>query len=377
MEIIVDGYWKNNLGDDLFLKIICERYPQLTFKTFITKKNSHYFSEKNLEFFYIQENLFSRIINKLFREFGIPNKKIRRASSADAFVQLGGSIFMLAKSGEETSGEFVRKKILIHNSNFFIIGSNFGPYYSDKQFFFYHHFFSQIFGVCFRDTYSYNFFSDLPNVAVAPDVVLGMNIQKYKKEEKKEKRVIFSIIDCDFKFKSSANEGSFDLKKAYNHKIAKLANQFVGNGYEVFLFSFCEAEGDLRAAKEIMKIIIDCYPGIVKKVKIYNHKSIENSLSLISTANRIIATRFHAMILGWIFQIPTFVISYSRKTTDVIKDIWPEQNYVDIDHVDSVTYQDVEDLNFIPSPILADVKSRSKLQFQYFDKFLENMVKNE
>ncbi|SYW15660.1 polysaccharide pyruvyl transferase family protein [Oenococcus oeni] len=377
MEIIVDGYWQNNLGDDLFLKIICEKYPQLMFETFITKKNSHSFSEKNLDFFYIKKNLLSRIMNKLFRELGIPNLKIRKASAADAFIQLGGSIFMLSKNGKETAGEFVRRKILIHNPNFFIIGSNFGPYYSDKQFDFYHKFFSRIFGACFRDTHSYNFFSDLPNVAVAPDVVLGMNIQKYKNEKKKEKRVIFSIVDCDFKFNFPSNKSSFDLKNVYNHKIANLADKFVKDGYEVVLFSFCEAEGDLRAAKEIMKIIIDSHPEITERVKVYNHKSTENSLRLISTASKIIATRFHAMILGWIFQIPTFVISYSRKTTDVIKDVWPEQNYVDIEHVDDVTYQTVEDLNFLPSPILTDVKSRSKFQFQYFDKFLENMVKNE
>ncbi|MDT2926290.1 polysaccharide pyruvyl transferase family protein [Lactococcus lactis] len=67
------------------------------------------------------------------------------------------------------------------------------------------------------------------------------------------------------------------------------------------------------------------------------------SLSKIAESEKIIATRFHAMILGWLFQKPTFVISYSQKTTQVIENSFNKQTFVDYNKVEKLNLNNMDD----------------------------------
>ena len=43
--ILVTGYFKRNLGDDLFLKVLSERYSFNNFEVIIDKKNAKYYRQ--------------------------------------------------------------------------------------------------------------------------------------------------------------------------------------------------------------------------------------------------------------------------------------------------------------------------------------------
>ncbi len=62
-----------------------------------------------------------------------------------------------------------------------------------------------------------------------------------------------------------------------------------------------------------------------KNIEVYNHHDIYKSITVLQNSTKIVASRYHAMILGWIFEKPTFVMSYSLKMNSVIEDLFPEQ----------------------------------------------------
>ncbi|SYW09687.1 polysaccharide pyruvyl transferase family protein [Oenococcus oeni] len=370
MEILVDGYWQRNLGDDIFLKIICEKYPKIKFKTFMTRTNSFLTEEKNLEIKRYSNGFLWRALNRLVLVLGLANRKIIAASQADAVVEIGGSIFMLAGDGKLQQVEKIRRRILQKNSDYFVIGSNFGPYFSSRQLDFYTNFFHAISGTYFRDRNSYELFAGQDNIGLAPDVVLGLDAEKYQIRKTGNQKIIISVIDCCQKSKAPGGEYLSELQQIYVCQIANIANRFVNKGYEVVLFSFCEVEGDLRAAREILSYLRKTFPRAANKVTIYNHESVDQSLRIISTADYVVATRFHAMVLGWVFQIPTYVISYSRKTTDVIDYVWPGQKYVDIRNLQDLDFKEAFSSRAIPDDRLARAKKESQLQFTFLDNFI-------
>ena len=89
-------------------------------------------------------------------------------------------------------------------------------------------------------------------------------------------------------------------------------------GYENELISFCEAEGDLRICRTIqedllqrnLRINVYAYTGNIKEV-----------IKKIQESKLIVASRFHANILGLITGTLILPLVYSSKTENVLKDI--------------------------------------------------------
>jgi colanic acid/amylovoran biosynthesis protein len=147
-----------------------------------------------------------------------------------------------------------------------------------------------------------------------------------------------------------------------------IVKELLNKEEQVVLMSFCEAEGDLAAVKRIQKKFSDC-----PRVTIFNHTNINESLNKIKGASKIIATRYHSMILGWLFKKPTFVISYSQKINNVINDLFPEQPVIDINQIDLDNFK----LNFIVNNRVDKITRESQHQFKFLDRFLEHGEINE
>lgn len=326
--VIVDGYWNTNLGDDLFLKILCDHYPNINFKIAVDKSNYNVFKNiKNLSPAFVSTNIQSKIINKIEQKtgkiissnFSRRNKIIKLISEFNTYIELGGSLFELPKKGMGADYSF--RKVFRKNTNkYLILGSSFGPYYHQHQIDKYNMFFNSVDEVVFRDRESFDLFKKSKNKSLLPDFVFNLNKEKYNIKNKNY--VLFSVINPS---KNKLNYKAF---------VERSIKDYSKRNIKVVLMSFCEGQGDLSYIYEIYNELDD---DIKNDVIIKSHHDIEESVQLIANASSIVATRYHAMILAWIFEKPCFVISYHKKIRDAISTYNPSQKFVSLDEVCSIT----------------------------------------
>lgn len=365
-KIMVHAYTQFNLGDDLFLKILFNRYPDSQFILFSPSKYKKKMNFKNVK--YISSNNFfirgfNYIMKKNNRNFIIENKV---SKLCDATIFIGGSIFQQNKNWKQT----IKNHSVLSNEShpYFILGANFGPFEDEDYYNEYKKIFSEYEDICFRDTYSYNLFKELDNVRIADDIVFSLKNNKNNKNNKNEKNIVISVI------KPSYRPYLVEYDDLYYNKIKDISVEFIKNGYEITLMSFCKHEGDEEAIKEILKIIPKKH---LKYVKQYNYRGlIEESIDIISSSSLVIGTRFHAMILGWVFNKPVVPIAYSEKMTNVMKDINFKGVYTDFKSLHKLEAKEVFNSLFInPLDVSAQIKNAEK-HFEKLDEYLKYTNKN-
>lgn len=305
-KFLVDVYLAKNLGDDMMLDHLTNSFPNIIFTPF-------YPGEEYKNFFknYKNINPFKySTYDKLLRRLKIKNKLNDFNSFArdyDGLIFLGGGIFREEDYWLDVYN--YRKKIVeTFNKNhkkIFWLGCNFGPFQSNKFKENYLNLFKESYDVCFRDIDSYNLFSILENVRYAPDILWDYPIPKVIK---KEKQIGISIIDPSHK------KGLEKYKAEYINIHKKIIKSFQKEDYSIILFSFCEKEGDLSIAESI-KVGIE-------NIEIVNYQgNIDFFLKKYGSCDFLITSRFHATILGFLYQIPTIPIIYNIKTQNMLKDI--------------------------------------------------------
>lgn len=320
-KVLLKLYAEFNLGDDLFLKIILERYPKVLFYLDAPKDYREAFSSYNNLIVYESKKLsfIDRCLNLVARKL-VPKqyhkrltKRILRENElyfnkCDYFVSIGGSIFMqpnispfyydivyynLVNSYFETKGVF-------------FIGCNFGPYISESYRDSYREIFSKAKDVCFREEYSYNLFHEVRSVRWHPDVVFSMT---YQEVPKTNSSVGFSIISP----RDSVNSD------AYIKKYAELITYYLKNEFQVTLFSFCKKEGDEIWIDKISNLICD---NLRPKINIiFYNGDIEVFLGEYSKIEIMYCSRFHSMILSMLYNQKIYPVAYSRKMINVLEDM--------------------------------------------------------
>lgn len=295
------AYCRQNLGDDLFVRTLVRRYPNIQFTCHIPPScNDAFRMETNLKSPGAILVFFQRLLNKLKI---LPLQQVRRimARNSDLVIRIGGSIFI------EQQDSCNRDWRPFHK-NEFVIGANFGPYYTDSFFGDAASFFSRCTDICFRDRYSYNLFSHLNQVRFAPDVLFGY---PYYPQSCSGYGVAISAISIENRPEIE------EIGEKYYTILGKVCDIFVEKNLPVKLFSFCSAEGDLKAIEEILKrakhrdqISTSIYSG-----------NIDEILSEINECEYMIATRFHAMVLAWAMKKRVLPIVYSPKQTHVLEDL--------------------------------------------------------
>jgi colanic acid/amylovoran biosynthesis protein len=328
-KIMVYVYTTFNLGDDLFIKVLSERYPKTNFVLFAPKEYKRLFSEASNITIITSDSLVIRGINFVFRTFkskGFLRRLV--AQNCDAGVYIGGSLFMQGEKWRDSIRSV--KDMRSENKPFFLLGANFGPF-KDKEFYIaYKEIFKDYTDICFREKYSYEMFKDLSNVRMADDIIFQLKGQRF---EKQKKNIVISVI------KPSVRKHLVNYDDIYYKKMKDIAIYFIEKGYDVTLMSFCEYEGDAVAVEEIMNLIPK---NFLKNVTKYLYKlNIEEALNVIAKSNFVVATRFHSMILGWIHEKPVFPIVYSEKMTNVMSDVGFKGIYTDFNGIDFLKPEEV------------------------------------
>lgn len=354
-KIVMYFYNKGNLGDDLFVNIINERYSNRL--EFFSKKRASYSYPKDIlnhknGVIWLLLKIVSMIFNNNFELIYLLKRN-------DLLLYIGGSIFIENNESNNLS-KWNREKIFYSKLKkpYYILGANFGPYIHEDFIKITESILSAAKDVCFRDSYSYNQFKHLDSVRYSSDIVLSMNPNKYKMPH--QKKVLISVIDSYMNFDNST-------ASKYEEDIIKLSKKFIKKGYMIEYMSFCKYENDEKAIKRIVEKI-DIHES--NFVSTYNYRgNIKEALGKISECEIVVGTRFHSIILGMLFGKKILPIIYSNKTINFLKDI----NYIGPKY-------DIRDLNFDCESIeLSEIKTHniskqaieSKKQFNKLDLILE------
>lgn len=350
-RVLVYAYLNLNLGDDLFVRMLADRYPSVDFYVFSSQNYERIINRKNL--FVIRRNR----INRIFSSHLPYQYRFRRF---DAMVYIGGSIFM--ERGE--SGECTTTRILdkfhksFPNVPIHIIGSNYGPEQTPA----FRSKVEQVFGfvesVCLRDNYSYKIFAPNPKVTCASDVVFGLLPQGEVKPQ--QGSVGLSVIDLDIR------PSIAQFRDSYERKMAHLVEYHCRQGHSVSLLSFCKAEGDERACQ---RIVAQLPAGCASQVRIVGYDgSIDPFVNHIRSLETLYATRFHATILGVLFGVATLPIIYSDKTQYALADMAFDGDTFDL-RKESRNIEELQPAT-LDSEVLKKLKKSSQNQFVALDKTL-------
>jgi colanic acid/amylovoran biosynthesis protein len=284
---------------------------------------------KNVRFMSYIDSLKEKIILTLFPTY---DETLKFKRKCDAMVYIGGSIFIENKDMFDIKMDIEQTYTDI---DYYILGCNFGPYKSQEFFEKYRVVFKNAQDVCFRDRNSYELFSENPKVRVESDIVFNLDANEIQAEQ--EKKILVSVINVD-------KRDYIPDKKSYYKKIAEICEQYLNKDYKVELMSFCKTEGDEHAIHKVLKNIKNKNR---KKVKVYKYRgNINEALKRIKSSEIIIATRFHAMILGFLFEKKVMPISYSNKTVNNLKDFNYKGMIADINNIEELDINKIAENNY-------------------------------
>ncbi len=321
MKVFIYAYDQLNLGDDLFIAFLVQRYPHVQFEMLVSPNYKAAFAAHPNLHITDPNGGFSRLLQRIRPSFRSRYHEMIK-SRCDCCVYIGGSIFI-----EYPTWRNIVNWWQYHTAKypFFVLGANFGPYHEEA----YRNTMKQVYDqtqdVCFRDRYSYELFRDCPNVRVAPDILFA---QAFPKTEPK-KQVLVSVIDC----RENHTALSF-AADAYEDFLCEILERYAGEGYRILLASFCKAEGDEIACERIRERLENA--KIPSDAVYYDGKNRTQLLEEIAASEMIIGTRFHATVLGMAAaeasDAPKMLLPviYSEKTKNMLCDIGYAGNTVDL-----------------------------------------------
>lgn len=342
-KVFLMAYARKNLGDDIFVKMLLERYPQINF----------YMKIKDKEF--LEELSRYNNLNVLIGEDTDEELYKMNVEEYDAYVYIGGSIFIEGGKVYNLSEKFLDfvKRCKDKNIPFCYISCNYGPYQTKEYFELSKRNFETCTDICFRDKYSYNLFKDIDNVRYASDLVFNYKIPQ---NEKIPNSIGISVINLDIRH---------DLKhigQEYHDFLVNNIKQYIKEGNKVYLYSFCKHEQDEIIMERLMKEFEDD-PGVIE---VKYDGNIDEFLEFYSRMEYMVCARFHAIILSCICKQKMFVMSYSNKIDNVIEDLNLELPILHFHKTDKNLIINKEKFKIIDENKLLNIIEDSKKQDRVF-----------
>lgn len=356
-SVYVHFFSEQNYGDDVFVHILTSRYPNNSFIISGTNDNLSAFEKQNNILVCKENRLISKVNKAVKKILKIDPLYYLRAYNCAVCLTIGGSIFIEPEK-KYLNTYFRDKKCKFYpKKKNMILGANFGPY-SDSEFSdFFRKEFQRYDLVTFRDWDSYTLFKSVPCVKYAPDILFGLeSIYKGNRSYNdtfQQDYVVISVIN------TAKN------KQCYINKIVEIVSYYELHGFQCVLLSLCHKQGDYDLCAEILNkacadIKIVDYDGDAQKI-----------MSCIKNAKYVIASRFHAIITSFVFDVPCFPVAYSNKTSNMLKDIRFEGHYCNIDDLTtmSMEYIDYNRIRMYKINV-KKYKRQSEKHFEQLDEYL-------
>lgn len=234
------------------------------------------------------------------------------AGKADENVYLIGSGFIERDFSERAER---KRELSYYKKSPCLIGCNFGPYQHEAYLNLYRTLFSYTSDLCFRDSYSSRLFSELPQTRREADVVFAYD-GGYEQvlPENFGRYVLISVVSL-----KKCRDELAGLEEDYTAYLRTCVKWALEQDKKVVLVGFCRKEHDDEVIEKLMngqdrrRVMAVQYPDSTYK----------EILGLFAGADAVIACRYHAMIAGFLYGRPVYVIAYSDKTVNALRDIDP------------------------------------------------------
>lgn len=308
-RVFVSFYDRGNLGDDLLFRALVERYPSTSFDYLEMGRGNGAFAH------FANANGWSvvRYADGVLRRLRVPwrverwarRRLIRRSRLA---VRIGGSLYM--ERGAWRLDADLDAELLQSREGAVYINGNFGPWQTQKFLERYTSIFARALDVTVRDRASFGQLSGIPTVRLAPDLIFASPQPAPAPEPG---GVVISVIDLASREDLSAH------REPYETALAGLIEDLVAEGEQVTVMSFCTYEGDVAAAERVLALLAE--PVRARVLTHYYAGDVDAALATIAGARTIVATRFHAMVLGLAYGRDVVSIAYSGKTAQALDDL--------------------------------------------------------
>lgn len=366
--ILIRAYVNGNLGDDLFVRILCDRYPNSNFILIGSKKYRDYYADINNLSYLVADDFRHKVLEKLKNVIGrfCDNYKLenyRRSVEMYASMSqevkenilISGSYFIEWTRNRKYWKNYFEEESKYYSMKPIIMGINFGPYETQ---YYYDSAVNLLKEGCFlsvRERKTMTLLSSLKPV-YAPDIVFTLN-RKIKKEEKKYITLVVVNEKC--------------CTQKYVKVLAAYMNKLLKQNYFIKIICFCKAEGDVKTADKLLKNIEDTSRV---DVIVYSGVNLDEILSTIANSQLLIAGRYHAMILGWLYGINVIPICYSQKMINVINDLFPDTVYFELQDIEKIDDIDVTEIkNIVENSTMEKIISFAQENFRYLDNLLEEL----
>lgn len=161
-------------------------------------------------------------------------------------------------------------------------------------------------------------------------------------------------------------------KVEYYKFLSKVSEWYLKRGTKVVFVGFCKKQNDNKAIEGIVENISE---NFAKQIYVINYpeENILKIMGVFKNAEAVFASRYHAGILGMLFERQTYFLSYSEKVIHVLQDIDEKIKYVDITSPINVSVNDfVSQYGYcISTERLRRIKESANKQFMKLDKILK------
>lgn len=362
-NVFIHAYAAANLGDDLLVRCLCQRYPKVSFQICADLSYKERFRDISNLTVYSPEDKVVRFWDWIVRKIKHTDQGFWKylLKSSAITVHIGGSVFV--QHQEDFSHSFrLDQELSVRSRRICVVGANFGPYKNPEYYRGYRDLFGKYEGICFRDRFSYNLFQDLPNVSHASDVAFGYEFKNVKKEKR---QLLISVIQL------KNREGCFSIsqyEECYLEFLVKVIHKYLKAGYEIKLISFCKIQGDEDTIEELInragvkdeKAVSVCY---------YDY-NMEECLECFQESEVILGTRFHSVVLGWLVGKKVIPIVYDAKTRNLLEDNGCSF-YIELSDLEKGTEELLKKMESVDSFDASVLRENAHMQFQVLDQILQ------
>ncbi len=320
-EVFVDFYDYRNLGDDLLFATLVRRYPHVRFVFIEDQTDGSAFAGLPN----VRRQRKVRYVDGILGRLRIPFRvnalrRSRLVARSPYVVRLGGSLYM--ERGEWRRNAARDAALLRSRGGALFLNGNFGPWQSPEFLATYEDIFSRALDVTVRDSASRDELRAVDQVRLAPDLLFslalpgpaGTGAQGSVPTQEAGGDVVVSMVDL------TGRDGLSAHRQAYESGIAELVDDLVvRGGRRVTLMSFCPMEGDEAVIERVLALL----PAAVRSsVGTHFYRGdLDAALGVLRRAQTVVATRFHAMVLGLAFGARVCSIEYSNKVTNTLLDL--------------------------------------------------------
>ncbi|MDO4563540.1 MAG: polysaccharide pyruvyl transferase family protein [Clostridia bacterium] len=342
MNILLQGYFDRNFGDDMMMRIVMERLKDYNFYAEVSR------SELLQPF---------EDINNFNRGTSVPRY-------FDACLRVTGSGFLI----RSTSGTFYtlsRIHRMSHEKRMFgvraVIGCNVGPFKNS---------FAQ--RVSMHEIRKYDFITVRDNASAE---ILNANHVKWQQGVYPD--IVFSLENGKIPPKSGDCLGisayrriNTDNMPLYRTLAATADDYIERTGKKVLLFAFdVEDENDLCAAHTIQQL---CRRADKTEIVCHHGSAI---LDGFARCSKIVAIRFHSAVLALRMGIPLVPVTYSAKTDNVLSDLGCDKPSFSVNSVDAEALIETLKTADTPFKLPESLIARANGHVDSFRTFLEGVKK--